>query len=1222
MKFKKIIATLICSMFLVCGGSRLSLTKVEADDPVYTNNVGVYLYHNSFNNGYDTVVFEFDKDVFESGTASTLLDSTLGNHFYINDKTLNEYGNVKFRSDIATKKPTISIKQDSGILKFDGTDTFKVDKDTEFPNGVILEKEVNKLLIHYEGGDGSNSSSSIVDNYVSTADTYIKGMNFYNYNSSNSTNIIMIEFSGDLRGSYGYSTTILSRHLFVNGVSMYEINKSSSNSIVVNGWNQGGNGEKLMLTVKMSIFNFDGKDKFVITKGVVSPSLMELKYDYASTLIDSTFYNDFSQVKTTDTTVQALSLYPNFDGENDWLYIIFNSNICAANIVINYKDLSLLDYLVLNGKTMREIADGFKNGVTFEYTQNSKLLLRIKTSKMGNENCFNFDGNDVFEVKEGFTGTNGVSVNKTFKMQYYYDNYGGHGFYNIPEDNGTTVSIRSVSMFPNAANGNDWLYVNFIGTINNGTQNSLKDISLLNKILVNGKKFGELISLQKSDVLWADTGNQMILMMKHGGEYSFKFDNLDHFQILPDFKTQNGSSLASGFDSYYVDSKWVSSEESQELFGIYDVTESDSEIKLSISFLAGKDSPSIDESKLLLNDLTMDVVNGFDASWSVERENVLVFTIQLTNLVDGETILTIKKGFNIANGVSLQKDIRLLYLKHNDNKFVTAYNKMGDMKLIDMNFYPSLQMEKATQGIMIQFSKDLRGDYDLANEILSDHLFINNKSMRTLNEENSDAISVLGWNQGNGDKLYINVKTNLFNFDGNDLVLFTKGIVSRSEYVLDESVSFSFDITINAFIKKPVSSGEFVHLNSIEIYPNNSNGYDWVYFLFSGKITENKSNTAFDYYLYNYIIINGKTLAEIKNETNGVSVLWNPGSNVPHKILFYFKNTVDTALRLDGTDRFLVKQGMVFQNGSELEETFDKVYYNSRFVDTSTVANNHSILNSKVNDSYAEFDIRFEQANTMDEVDLDKLLLNNVPLNEIDGSIANWLNDKKTLHVVVPKNTLSESKNILTIVEGFDLGLLLYTNEDIKLEYYPDYEYWTDTDIGEFPNEKITIESLGKPRIVSEGEFVVNIKFNKDLTDVRLQGFTRDFDTLIELSRTFEPGYYYTQSIISNLVRFDIPHSALNSISVNGVKLVNMSDAYVSMYGREIMIHILGTSDHALKHIENGLTITIDKGFRSYNGGVTFESKSYVYSLVNKIWSSTKNNFISDTKEVYWRAMQ
>ena len=103
------------------------------------------------------------------------------------------------------------------------------------------------------------------------------------------------------------------------------------------------------------------------------------------------------------------------------------------------------------------------------------------------------------------------------------------------------------------------------------------------------------------------------------------------------------------------------------------------------------------------------------------------------------------------------------------------------------------------------------------------------------------------------------------------------------------------------------------------------------------------------------------------------------------------------------------------------------------------------------------------------------------------------------------------------------------------------------------------------------------------------------------------PGYYYTSQIIDNIVLADIPHSALESLKINGVALSqiyaeNVGYVEVSMYGNEMMILISADSTHKVESVQSNITVEVNAGLRSYRGGETGENVLYTYDYENGVW--------------------
>ena len=598
---------------------------------------------------------------------------------------------------------------------------------------------------------------------------------------------------------------------------------------------------------------------------------------------------------------------------------------------------------------------------------------------------------------------------------------------------------------------------------------------------------------------------------------------------------------------------------------------------------------------------------------------------------DGTDVIEVAKGFVGQNGKKTISDLRMVpYTENGLNAWLDSPVANEDtVNVTSVEVYPH-----ANDGyymLYVLFDNDLTtfAQNNSLSVSIYDKIKLNGKTIGAINAATPYTVSVL-WNPGYANKLLLYVKKGvadgiLVNTDCS--LTIDAGFVAQNGATTAETYEYYFQHYQNYGADKILPSsaltGETTSVTAVSIYPKQDSENDWIFITFEKDVAlENDRNANAT--VYEKILINGKTLGQhrqaygevVENADNAFGIEWFVVGD-SKKALIRLK-TVDAGnvygLNLDGKDRIQFLSGFTTQVGDVTATDYDCIYTGGKLVETATLVNEYVLSSATSDETKVSLSIGFTLASQENDATatLEKLAFNGVAFSEIedDKATAVWSNvdGKVLLNITLDKSLLAEEgKNTLTIANGFVLSSHLALTETISLIYNDEYVYWLKDRNFVFPAESLAVESIGAPRIISDGSFVVTVTFNKTLSEIRLQNFTAKFETLLQNSEEMLPGYYYTSEVVDNMVLANIPNSALNALKINGVSLAEIASAgeglaEVSMYGNELMIVLSSDSEYAVKALDSYITVEIGEGFRSYRGGETTENDLYTYDYENAVW--------------------
>lgn len=375
----------------------------EATEPTYITVTGMSFWDTNSTGGNYYYIFIGFSDVC-NGTV-TPDPHTLHDNLVINGYTMRELNAVKSGAvsiqgwnQASNTKMFVKVLTDIGEgygIRKDGTDVVEVKAGLVVRNGYVVSESYRAIL---NGGFKQISSSDITINSVY----------FYNFANQKDPYYLFVKFDAVCNGT-GTDNNNLAKAMMINGKTYEQINSENAGTLSITAWNQGGGGGvALMISVKNSTcpFNFDGKDTIEIKKNLVVRNGALATDGYKGVVLGSTIYEVTDATPSGETTdFHYFSMYKNQDADNHWLYVNFNSAISDKGIYGLYNDY-LFNYIKINDKTIAQHLMDTPNSITFEFTQGTKLLLRIKTSA----NVFKLDDTDKVEILAGFTGLNGVSL--------------------------------------------------------------------------------------------------------------------------------------------------------------------------------------------------------------------------------------------------------------------------------------------------------------------------------------------------------------------------------------------------------------------------------------------------------------------------------------------------------------------------------------------------------------------------------------------------------------------------------------------------------------------------------------------------------------------------------------------------------------------------------------------------------------------------------------------
>lgn len=648
---------------------------------------------------------------------------------------------------------------------------------------------------------------------------------------------------------------------------------------------------------------------------------------------------------------------------------------------------------------------------------------------------------------------------------------------------------------------------------------------------------------------------------------------------------------------------------------------------------------TLGEHRKAYGDVVSNADNAFGVEWYPYSMNnrilIRLKTVAMGNVYglknDGTDVIEVLKGFVGQNGNKTIGNVRMKkYTQNGLNVWMDTPVESGEtVNVTSVEVYPNANPNYYMLYVLFDGDLTAYAQNNVISASVYDKISLNGKTIGAINAATPNTVSVL-WNPGYSTKLLIYVKKSAT--DGiavnQDCVLaIDEGFVAQNGAATTAAYEYYFQhyqkngadkILLGAKL-----TGETITVTGASVYPKQDAENDWVFFIFDGVVSETNLRSQ-NASVYDYIKINGKTLSEHRqafgqagySADNAFGVEWNVvGANT--KILLRLK-TVEAGnvygLNLDGKDRLEILSGFVTLTGKTTAEDYDVIFGGGKYVATDTLVNNYALTSSGETDTSvlltAEFALGVQENEAA--ADIGKLAFNGVTFDQVaDGkATAVWKNTdgKVSVFFTLDKSLLNtDGKNTLVIGQGFAISSHLALTEDIALVYNPDYVYWAKDSNFEFPAEALAVESVGAPRLLQNGSFVVTVAFNKTVTETRLQNFTASFDTLLSESEKMTPGYYYTSQIIDNIVLADIPHSALHNLKVNGVALSeiyaeNVGYVEVSMYGNEMMILISADSTHKVESVQSNITVEVNAGVRSYRGGETSEDVLYTYDYENGAW--------------------
>ena len=489
-------------------------------------------------------------------------------------------------------------------------------------------------------------------------------------------------------------------------------------------------------------------------------------------------------------------------------------------------------------------------------------------------------------------------------------------------------------------------------------------------------------------------------------------------------------------------------------------------------------------------------------------------------------------------------------------------------------------------------------DVSVLTKYVYNHIKINGVSIATMNATNSSKVSTL-WPSAQKQQLILFVPQNQtysLKHDGSDLFEITQGFVGQNGVAIDKSYSTMEEVT---------PTGVVANFSSLSPFADPAgNGYDWLYLTFDADVTTQAQNSTLTRFVQNYIRINGKTVGEMNTENSGaVSVLWNPG-NVATKLLLYIRRGESTSLKLNGNDRVEILDGFIAQNGTKINAV-DKVYRDNTLVDTSTVAKDYALVAHNVSQDGVTFRLPFTFATLKNtSADLTKIVWNGQTLDTYGASATATFTQDSVLEVFIASSLMKgDNTDNLTFKQGLVIDGTLALPSDLSLTYYPKYVYLSSTATAPSVGS-VTLQTVGTPRIFSNGDFAVNLVFSSAVTTERMQNVTADFMTLMEKTKHGDMGYYYTTAMLDTLALMDIPQKALTCIKINGKTLQEWGDGVeVCLYGNEMMISISKTHANAITEITSGLGVSVLQGLRTTTAELN-ASGSFVYNADTKTWAT------------------
>jgi len=778
-------------------------------------------------------------------------------------------------------------------------------------------------------------------------------------------------------------------------------------------------------------------------------------------------------------------------------YYVFIEFTDTCNGTVSPDPNTLKDNFIINGKTMSEINAHQPNSVILkgwnQGTGETKLWLQISSTLSGDYG-FKKDGTDTIIINEGMVVRNGYVVKEEYKAQLKNGK-----FYRI----GVQTKVIDLGFYDTNSTGSDDYYYIFVGFDSTPYGIDPTDPhTFLDDCLINGVSLRELNSVKSgaiSVLSWEQGGaakNKLMLMVLTdiGNGYGLKRDNTDVVTVKKGAVVRNGNFVSEEYNALlhgttfykqYPKTETLLSFNTASLYRdvqtgwdwLYLIFDSAITDEIAVTGLTANILTDIKINNQTVSDYNATATSKINAVWGETEGNIAKLRLMIPSTLEIER-LQVAKGFATMNGKTLDKEVdRYHYTANGKDTFIGYTEPNGTNTELDyISVYPN--NDGTNDWIFYNFTSDIvtESSRDFTKYVY-DYIKINDKTIGEITKLDSDAVSVEFPTGTNKKQLLLRVrrdseygvsatKTHTFEV----LQGFT-GLNGASTTIGVKKLYYNKN-SFNKVLPYVKPSGQVVGFNYMSMYLNMDSGANHMVFMnFDGEITDASSREVYSEYVYDYIEINGKTIAEILQLNPGVISIEYPTKTQFLLRLKTDKLKNDTVIKFDGTDVYTIKSGFTGLNGASVDKDYSYTYYNKngankfipavplngQTVNVTSVEIYPQNLGENMDWMYFCFDgdIAAAYDNTETTFIYDYIRINGVTLGEINAKNENnvmiiWRPDKANKILVKLKIGLDESLSFdgadrIEVLAGFVGTSGAITTQKYDKVYYNAKMVDTDT---------------------------------------------------------------------------------------------------------------------------------------------------------------------------------
>ena len=792
--------------------------------------------------------------------------------------------------------------------------------------------------------------------------------------------------------------TYVQNDILIDGESVKDI--CSSGALDTQVWVNyvGGKMDIWILNTCTEKLKLDGTDTIVFKSGFTTPMGDAFASDSTLTYNGTTW---LTEEIVNDLSISTITPFV-MTGDQAVLEVTFNNPTNVGGNLLNLQDsdIYVMNDILINGKTIKDICNSgaIDTQVWINYANGGKMdiyILNTCTEKL------KLDGTDTITFKSGFTIPTCHAFASDTTLTY-------NGTTWLTEEIVNDLGISTITPF--VVDGNQAvLEVAFNNPANVGAdliniQDT--DIYVQNNIYINGKSVKDICSSGAIDtqVRINYVSGKMDIWIPNTCTEKLKLDGTDTITFKSGFAIPTGHAFASDTTLTYNGTTWLTKAATNDL-SISTITPfvmTGDQAVLEVTFnnpanagselLNIQDTDIFVQNNILINGKTIkDICN----SGAIDTQVLVNYTsdgkmdIYILNTcteklnLDGTDTIVFKSGFTIPTGHTFASDTTLTYsgmtwltkAVTNDLSIstITPFVMTGDQAVLEVAFNNPTNV--GDNLLNLQDS-----DIYVKNDIL-----INGETIKDICNSGAKDTQVL-INYANGGKLDIyilNTCTEKLKLDGTDTIVFKSGFTVPTGHALASDVTlynrgsaWNCDPVVNDQTIKTIFGG--ITLPNTPPYP----GFQNIQISFGIPATT-YGDIMFvqdsDYFVKNYILINGKTISQINaqdviEKTDG-SGTTGPAIQAHYQNgslqLYIFANAADR-LKLDGTDTITFKSGFTTPSGHSFSDDITYRYdainqywctgeEKPDFQTTPIHVNNVSGLTFKpLEDNNVSFDITFD----------------------------------------------------------------------------------------------------------------------------------------------------------------------------------------------------------------------------------------------------------------------